>query len=352
MATRADTEESCSGIPIIDLLPFETGNAREVAECANKLFNAFKTVGFAYIKNHGVPQEQVDEAFSWSRKFFALPDKVKEKVPHPPEGWYHRGYSGIGLEKATQMIFDPHDIAEKRKVPDCKESYEIGSEESKRMPNIWLPEDDIPGFRAFFNRFYKTCYGVEVKILRAIALGMGLEETYFVRCHSINNNQLRLLHYPPVKDALLRNGKIESIGAHSDFGTLTLLFQDDVGGLEVEDVHNKGTFRPAIPIPGTMVVNIGDLLMRWSNDELRSTLHRVRTPPRTDDDDEERMTLTRYSIPYFICADDNTMIDCLPGCSGPDRPKKYAPVNCNDWCLAGQKKKVPVSFAVVSRPEG
>ncbi|RDA94033.1 hypothetical protein CP533_5287 [Ophiocordyceps camponoti-saundersi (nom. inval.)] len=324
---------NCSGIPIIDLRPFESGNAHEVAECAAELFTAFKTVGFAYIKNHGVPQEQVDEAFRWSRKFFALSQDVKNKAPHPPEGWYHRGYSGIGVEKATQMIFDPHDIAEKRKVPDCKESFEIGSEESKRMPNIWLPEDDIPGFRSFFNRFYKTCYGVEVKILRAIAIGMGLEETYFVKCHSIHNNQLRLLHYPPVKDALLRSGKVESIGAHSDFGTLTLLFQDSVGGLEVEDVHEKGTFRPAVPIPGTMVVNIGDLLMRWSNDELRSTLHRVRTPPRDDDDieDEERMTLTRYSIPYFICADDNTMIDCLPGCHGPDRPKKYEPVNCNQY---------------------
>ncbi|KAF4587932.1 flavonol synthase/flavanone 3-hydroxylase [Ophiocordyceps camponoti-floridani] len=317
MATRAETEhESCSGIPIVDLLPFESGSAREVSECADRLFNAFKTVGFAYVKNHGVPQDQVDEAFRWSRKFFDLPDHVKNRVPHPPEGWYHRGYSGVGLEKATQMVFDPQDIAEKRKVPDCKESFEIGSEESKRMPNIWLPEHEIPGFRAFFNRFYKTCYGVEVKILRAIALGMGLEETYFVRCHSIHNNQLRLLHYPPVKDALLRSGKIESIGAHSDFGTLTLLFQDSVGGLEVEDAENRGSFRPAVPIPGTMVVNIGDLLMRWSNDELKSTLHRVRTPPRIDDDDsdgddssQERMTLTRYSIPYFICADDNTMID-------------------------------------------
>lgn len=329
------------GIPIVDLAPLEGGSGREVEKTASQLYDAFRRVGFAYVKNHGVPQDMVEAAFDWvgmelptearapltaqSRKFFALPQSVKDKAPHPPYGWHHRGYSGVGLEKTAQAMLDESGMAELRKVPDCKESFEIGSDDNGRMPNIWPPEHDIPGFRGFFQRFYDACYGVEVKLLRAIAVGLGLDEAYFLDYHSRTNNQIRLLHYPPVNEALLRDGKVECIGAHTDFGTMTLLFQDDVGGLEVEDMEQRGRFNAAPSVPGTVVVNIGDLLMRWSNDELRSTLHRVRTPSHGG------MTRARYSIPYFVCADGDRTIDCVPGCSGPNRPKKYAPIRCNDY---------------------
>ncbi|EQL01805.1 hypothetical protein G6O67_003492 [Ophiocordyceps sinensis] len=332
MATS--TTAWCSGIPIVDLAPLESKSSRERQETAAELYDAFKNVGFAYIKNHGVPQDVVQEAFEWSRNFFALPQSVKDKAPHPPQGWHHRGYSGVGLEKTSQMLFDQDDISESRKVPDCKESFEIGSDDNPRMANIWPPEDDIPGLRDFFERFYDACYGVEVKLLKAIGAALGLDEGYFLDYHSKANNQIRLLHYPPVDEGLLREGKLECIAAHSDFCTMTLLFQDDVGGLEVEDRHHKGRFNAAPYIEGTAVVNIGDLLMRWTNDELKSTLHRVRTPASAAADDDEgrpRMTRARYSIPYFICADGERTIDCAPGCFGAERPKKYEPINCNEY---------------------
>ncbi|KAM4067147.1 2OG-Fe(II) oxygenase superfamily protein [Hirsutella rhossiliensis] len=327
----ASTTARCSGIPIVDLAPLESDSPRELEETAARLYDAFKNVGFAYVKNHGVPQDVVDEAFAWSRKFFALPQSVKDKAPHPPYGWHHRGYSGVGVEKTTQMMFDDEDISESRKVPDCKESFEIGSDENARMPNIWPPEHEVPGFREFFGRFYDACYGVEVKLLKAIAVGMGLDEGYFLDYHSKTNNQIRLLHYPPVDASLLGEGKVECIGAHTDFGTMTLLFQDEVGGLEVEDISDKGRFNPAPYMDGTVVVNIGDLLMRWSNDELKSTLHRVRTPADQGRALGQRMTRARYSIPYFVCADGDRTIDCVPGCFGPGRPKKYAPINCDEY---------------------
>jgi isopenicillin N synthase-like dioxygenase len=173
-----------------------------------------------------------------------------------------------------------------------------------------------------------------MELLRLVALGMGLEEEYFINYHKHKDNQIRLLHYPPVEESLLRQGKAERIAAHTDFGTITMLFQDDVGGLEVENIKEKGNFTPAPYIPNTAVVNIGDFLMRWSNDELKSTMHRVRAPPLTKDEGEiskNKMTKARHSIVYFMGADLEKTVDCVPGCWGSGRPKKYEPVNAMEY---------------------
>src|SRR5688572_27048397 len=114
-----------------------------------------------------------------STQFFTLPLEDKEKAPHPPEGWYHRGYSGIGREKVSQLVFDRDAIESLRKVPDYKESFDLGREGDDHTPNIWPPEDVLPGFRSFFVRFYEACYAVELDILRAIAIGLGLDERFF-----------------------------------------------------------------------------------------------------------------------------------------------------------------------------
>ncbi|KIW50608.1 hypothetical protein PV05_09402 [Exophiala xenobiotica] len=317
-------------IPIIDLEPMRSGTCKEAHETGKKVFEAFRDVGFAYIKNHGLPQDLLDQAFEWSSKFFDLPQADKDKAPHPPYGWWHRGYSGIGREKVVQMVYDPESIADLRKCPDFKESFELGREDDEHTPNIWFPEEVLPGFRAFMTRFFETCYTVELDLLRAIALGMDLPEEFFREYHTKKDNQIRLLHYPPVEAELLRDGKMERIAAHSDFGTMTLLFQDEVGGLEVEDMHEKGKFNPAPFVPGTIVVNIGDFLQRWSNDTLKSTLHRVRAPPM-DKSQGKGMTRARYSIPYFVTADREKTIDCIPGCYGEGRPKKYEPINAREY---------------------
>lgn len=274
-----------------------------------------------------------------NKKFFDLPQAVKEMAPHPPQGWWHRGYSGIGREKVVQMVYDETSIGNLRKVPDFKESFEIGRDYNVgRMPNIWLPDEDLPGFKDFFVNFFEQGYQMELDLLRAIAIGMGLDEKFFWAYHTNKDNQIRLLHYPAVEESLLRDGKLERIASHTDFGTLTMLFQDSVGGLEVEDIYEKGKFNPAPYIPGTIVVNIGDFLQRWSNDQLKSTLHRVRAPPFVDAADDgsagdakQRLTQPRRSIPYFVTADHEKMIDTLPGCYGPENPKKYDPINSGEY---------------------
>ncbi|KXH27531.1 hypothetical protein CSAL01_07680 [Colletotrichum salicis] len=312
-----------SSIPLVDLDALKGSANPEAALNAGKsLVDAFRISGFAYVKNHGIPEETIKSAFYWAEK---------DKAPHPPEGWWHRGYSGIGREKVSQMVFDAEEISELRKIPDFKESYEIGREDDDHLPNIWVPEESLPGFRSFFNNFYEVCYRLELHLLRTMALGMGLDEDFFRDYHVMKDNQIRLLHYPPVEEKLLRAGKVERLGAHSDFGSMTLLFQDEVGGLEVEDPNEDGRFLPVSSIPGTIVVNIGDFMQRWSNDTLRSTVHRVRAPPLETNESGDRVTRARYSIPYFIGADQEKTVDCVPGCFGPGRPKKYEPINSREY---------------------
>ncbi|PNP38270.1 hypothetical protein TGAMA5MH_09843 [Trichoderma gamsii] len=325
-------------IPVVDFGTARMGSGEDRRRVAKELYEAFKNVGFAYVKNHGVPQDVVDESFVWNHKFFSMPQTDKDKAPRPSASWHHRGYSSVGREKVSQMIFDEASISAARSVPDVKESYEIGrDDEEASLPNVWPPQGLLPGFREFFNQFYEVCYAAELEILRLVALGMGLDEEYFIRFHKNKDNQIRLLHYPTIEESILRQGKAERIAAHTDYGTITMLFQDDVGGLEVESVKEKGRFIPVPYIPNTAVVNIADFLMRWSNDELKSTMHRVKAPPSLEADGDEavmtknRVTRARHSVVYFVGADLEKTVDCVPGCWGPGRPKKYEPVNAMEY---------------------
>lgn len=147
-----------------------------------------------------------------------------------------------------------------------KESYEIGSEENEEQPNVWFPEEILPGYRKFMINFYWECFGTASEILKAIGTGLSLKDPqFFLKFHSGHNNQLRLLHYPPIPAAELENEISARMPAHSDWGSITMLFQDDCGGLEVENKHTPGEFIKAHPLKNAIIMNIGDLLMRWSN---------------------------------------------------------------------------------------
>lgn len=331
-----------SPVPIVDFGPFYTGDDTAKKAVAEQLDEALHTVGFVYLKNHGVPQEKVDGAFEWSKRFFDLPTEVKMLAPHPPGGSHHRGYSGLGIEKVSQHVFDEDAISALREVPDVKESYETGNTTDKRQPNIWLPDDALPGFRAYMEGFFHDCDAMVHTLLRALALSLSLPSIdQLSTAHSSSPFQLRLLHYPPLPLHALTGQTHSRIGAHSDFGSLTLLFQDSVGGLEVEDPHSPGTFRPAPPIPGTLLVNVGDLMERWSNGRWRSTVHRVGAPPvealkqqgaLSKNEGGEEMCRARYSIPFFSAPNDDAVIESLPGCwDKGENPKKYEAVTAEQY---------------------
>ncbi|EKM57563.1 uncharacterized protein PHACADRAFT_115792 [Phanerochaete carnosa HHB-10118-sp] len=319
------------GISVVDFAPFLDGSRKQ--EVADAIVQSFKDIGFVYLVNHGLAQDKVDGMFDWSKRFFSQPMDVKMLAPHPADGAHHRGYSSPGVEKVVKDVFDADELKERRaKAPDVKESFECGREDDPYMPNIWLPDGVLSGFKETCTDFYWACREVlEMNFLRALALGLRAHETYFLQYHTKADNQLRLLHYPGVPVEQLKNEEVTRIGAHTDFCSITFLFQDSVGGLEVEDPNEPGQFKCATPVDGAVIVNAGDFLQRWSNDTLRSTVHRVRAPPNFAS--SVGMTPERYSIPYFCAADFNTVVDCVPTTYSAGRPKKYEPISAAQYIM-------------------
>ncbi|KAI9807844.1 MAG: hypothetical protein M1825_005149 [Sarcosagium campestre] len=331
-----------SNIPIIDFSTWlQDGSPEARQDIAHQLASACRQVGFVYITNHGVDADLVEQAFDWTKKLFDLPRDQKMLAPHPDGAAVHRGYSYPGLEKVSQVNADEDDDDDDdevhnrlRATVDHKESYEVGSETNADQPNVWLPDDVLPGFQPFMTKFYWECADAARRILRVIAVGLGLSDADFLlKFHSGNNNQLRLLHYPPIPAEELESQRKARMPAHSDWGSITFLFQDDTGGLQVEDPHRAGRFIDAPPLKDTIVMNVGDLLMRWSNDFLKSTLHRVTLPPSPNSfSGPNRLTRARYSIPYFVAPDPDLVIESLPTCVDDDKnPAKYPPITQREW---------------------
>lgn len=215
------------------------------------------------------------------------------KAPHPPAPTPHRGYSAPGAEK----VYSADDLrtqeqerggagaAERevseqlRRIRDCKESFEVGSERNAAQPNVWLPEAVLPGFRAFATDFYWRLDGTAKCVLDALATGLELadeERRGFLAAHSGDNNQLRLLHYPAVEARMLGEGVVGRMPAHRDWSTFTLDFQDGVGGLEVRGPGVGSGFVAAGPVPGACVLNVGDMLERFTNGACSCCLSQLR----------------------------------------------------------------------------
>ncbi|KID90964.1 thymine dioxygenase [Metarhizium guizhouense ARSEF 977] len=328
MATDAAVAKEGLVIPLIDFSKFLTGTPDERKTTAEAILHGFQTAGFIYLKNHPIPADVLSRTFARSADFFALDTDAKMKL-----GWTtpeaNRGYSSPGREKVTQL----EDIAEVEKVrsaaPDLKESLEIGRDTDPKHPNQWPTEDGkLKGFRTDMKDFFSQCQKLHVEVMRAIALGMDLQEDFFDRFVHVGDNTLRLLHYPSVKADVFRvnPGQVRA-GEHSDYGSITLLFQDSRGGLQVKSP--TGYFVDATPIPGTIVVNAGDLLARWSNDTIKSTIHRVVEPPRKEDSSYP----PRYSIAYFCNPNTESFIQTLPGTYATEKDKKYKGVNSGDYLV-------------------
>lgn len=315
-------------IPLIDFGTYlHATDASEKQKTARAVVAGFKDVGFIYLKNHGISDSTVSDVFSQSAAFFSLPAETKDTLKWvDPRA--NRGYVAVGRQRRAAHSATATQIAAQRAQPaDYKESMEIGRDWDPAWKNHWPEEGDVPGFKQTMLAFYQTCHALHVQVLRAVALGLGLGETFFDRLVDEQYHNLRLVSYPPIKTELLTKGGQARIGAHSDYGTVTLLFQDSVGGLEVQNPQT-GEFQPVVPIAGTIVVNAGDLLARWSNDVLRSTVHRVVAPAGTKAGTTEGVTPLRRSIAFFCNPNFDTVISCLPNCG---EEAKYAPVTTREY---------------------
>lgn len=297
--------------------------------------DAFKTAGFLYLKNHGIPPSVVAEVFAHSARLFDRPQAQKDSLAWTtPES--NRGYVVFGREKVTQSS-DKADIATLREGnPDLKESMEIGREGVDGLPNQWPDQIDEDGkhFTRVMKSFFKTCQDLHMKVMRAIAMGMGLPEHFFDEYTDNGDNNLRLLHYPPVSKKVFRDnpGQVRA-GVHSDYGSITLLFQDSRGGLQV--CSPQGTYVDATPIADTIVINAGDLLARWSNDTIKSTRHRVIEPPHEENEEDSTHEYpARYSVAYFCNPNMDKFIEALPGTYGEGvAEKKYEGINSGQYLV-------------------
>ena len=304
---------------MIDFSAFVDPKATDAdrARTSYALTSAFKSSGFAYLSNHGIPAAQIDATFAKSAEFFKLPvDKKDELAWKDPRA--NRGYVAEGRERVTQATSAEEIAALREQAPDYKESLEIGNDRDPVWKNEWPQEGDVPRFKDTMLAFQTAAHELHMKVMSSIAIGLGLDPNFFEDKCNEEWHTLRLLHYPSVRTDKLKVEGSARAGEHSDYGSITLLFQDSVGGLEAKNPHT-GVYHAADPIEGTIVVNVGDLLARWSNDQLRSTLHRVKAPQAVDAKAE--YTPTRYSIAFFCNPNENQVIETLPNFGSTSGPK-------------------------------
>ena len=298
-------------VPLIDFGPFLAGGPEDRKAVAEQIGRACRHIGFFYIVNHGVPHELIARTFAETQRFFALPLEAKKRIDIAGSPC-HRGYFALGGEN-----LDP---AKQTETGDLKEGLKIGRDLAPdhplvtagtplHGPNQW-PEG-LPGWRETMEECYGALSRLGYGVMQAFALALALPEIFFDDKLTGPMATLGPLHYPP------QGGKITEhrigAGAHTDFGCLTILAQDDAGGLQVQNC--TGRWLDAPPIAESFVVNIGDMMARWTNDLFASTRHRVVNVSNRE----------RYSMPFFYDPDFDADLTCLATCQGSDNPPRYPP---------------------------
>lgn len=296
-----------SGIPVIDM----SASDETIAE---ELLRAFQTIGFATLVHHGVESSTMEHAFEQSHEFFHL--STPQKLQYKFQGYKsNRGYIGIGCE------------THENPKPDYKETFDIGNEADGEYENKWPLSDK---FKSTMLTYFDSFDALHLRIMKLLAVGMKLEDVdYFVsKCNERHEN-MRLLHYPSIPRPPQQDGNKEDPivrgAVHTDFGTITLLCQDGVGGLRAQKLDGNWVNVP--PVNNSVVVNVGDMLQRWSNDTLRATPHQVVELPSNDGD----VIPERYSIAFFCNANKEVMLDCLQQCNTEASPPKYSPIKAHDY---------------------
>ncbi len=302
-------------IPKLDLSEFTDGTLEQKLEFVKQLGNAYEDIGFVAIRNHGIPQKDLKALYASVEAFFGLPQEIKNKYDDS-DGGGQRGYTGFGKEHAKD-----------RNAGDLKEFWHFGQyiDNSDAQPPDFRANrlvDELPDFNHFGEKLYKSLEQTGVKMLRAIALYLELEEHYFDSRVFNGNSILRAIHYPPItsdpKDAI-------RAGEHEDINLITLLVGASADGLEV--LNRQGEWIGITEVEDHIVVNVGDMLQRLTNDRLRSTTHRVVNPP------EEKWSEPRFSIPFFLHPRPEARLDCLSSCISETHPQKYDDISANEFLM-------------------
>jgi isopenicillin N synthase-like dioxygenase len=299
-------------LPILDLSSWREGDRASLARIGAEVGAACRDVGFFYVVNHGVDRELIERAFAQSHRFFALPLAERQALAIETIGG-NRGYSGM-----------LHEALDPGRGPDMKEAFNVGFEIAPDDPDLLSKRPfralnawpSLPNFRETLLAYYDACAALGARLHRAFACDLGLKPDFFDDKFDRPMATLRLLHYPaPPQGSEPRTGA----GVHTDYGNLTLLATDDVGGLEVR--ARNGEWIEAPVVPGAFIINIGDCLMRWTNDIYVSTPHRV----------VNRSARERYSIAFFYDPNPEAVVETIPSCVREGERVCYRPILAADY---------------------
>lgn len=299
-------------IPKLDLSHFTLGTAEQKSKFVADLGHAYEQIGFVAIRNHSIPSDTLKLLYQEVANFFDLPETTKLKYDDT-EGGGQRGYTGFGKEHAKN-----------RNTGDLKEFWHFGQYET--LEDHSYPANKQVAELSDFNRagenVFRALENTGVQMLRAIALHLKLDEFYFDDRVTKGNSILRAIHYPPItedpKDAI-------RAGEHEDINLITLLVGASADGLEVLNKENQ--WIGVTEVEGHIVVNVGDMLQRLTNDQLKSTTHRVVNPP------QNQWGKPRYSIPFFLHPRPNVPLNTLPQCITEENPKKYSDCTAMEFLL-------------------
>ncbi|XP_058274063.1 uncharacterized protein LOC131370677 isoform X2 [Hemibagrus wyckioides] len=300
-------------IPVVDFAVYKLGTSdvteKNLQELGKEIRKAFTEVGFVYLKNTGIDQIEVDRVMDISKKFFLLPEEQKRPFSR---GSYANRVNHGWVSSETESL-NP------RRPGDLKEAFNTTS----LHPDIKWPSDGCDGFRDIKVDFFLRCKELSLRVLRVMAISLGLDSEFFLKEHygiggDDNGTTLRTLYYAPVKTESVKKDQIRC-GEHSDYGSISLVFQSQQEGLQV--LNRKDDFISAPSIPGTVLINIADMMQRWTSDVFVSAVHRVLLPPVGD-------SSARQSLVFFVQPDDDAIITCCDGSN------KYPPVKSLDYLLS------------------
>lgn len=306
-------------VPLIDISPLRSNDEQAYLAVANEIDYACREMGFFYVTGHGISSEQMKSMFDLAERFFAQPEHIKNKILIANSS-NHRGWGTTGSEQ-----LDPE------QPQDWKETFDMALDihpehpMAQACPQLYGPNQygELEGFAQQMNQHYGLLMAVAKRLMKAMAIALKKPETFFTQYFDDHISVLRLLHYPPRPANTHISAETKAAGAHTDYGVITLLTQDNIGGLEV--CNAQGEWIAAPPIEDSIVVNIGDLMQRWTNDEYRSTAHRVASPPSDTH---------RYSMPFFVEPRFDTQVRCIDSCLQKGESAKYEMVTSGDWIMS------------------
>ncbi len=300
-------------IPSVDLRDFLSGDESRKQKFINEIGHAYETIGFVALKGHFLDNELVDNLYEQIKKFFELPVETKQKYEIPGIGG-QRGYVSFGKESAKG-----------KKEGDLKEFWHFGQyvENNPKLEEEYpanVTVEELPEFNEVGKQTYKMLEKTAKFVLRSLALHLGLEETYFDQYIFNGNSILRPIHYPPIHEE--PKGAVRA-AAHGDINLITLLMGAHGKGLQVQ--NHEGEWIDAIAEPDELMINVGDMLSRHSNNKLKSTIHRVVNPPK------ELWGTSRYSIPFFMHPVSEMKLDVLDKCIDAENPKQFEDITAGDF---------------------